>query len=501
MNGSGSKRLVIVGGGTAGWMAAAYLNRFLVRKGWQVALVESPDIGTIGVGEATIPSLVRFLRVMQIDEARFMRACAATYKLGIRFGDWFDHDHAYIHPFGRAGEINNLDLFHFWLKVRLEGAGGAPFTDYSLQALLCERGKGPHPPDERSPLIDEGSYAYHLDAGAFAGFLREIATSEGVRHHSGEVREVRRGPWGDVESLDIGGGRELAGDLFVDCTGFRGLLVEETLGDPWIDWSHHLLCDRAVVLPLPRPEDPAPYTRSTALTAGWMWQIPLSTRSGNGYVYSSAHLDEDEAADELVARADLRRTRSADPRHLKMRIGRRKTFWNRNCVAVGLASGFVEPLESTGIHLIQRAVEWLVDHFPTGDRDDLLRAAYNRKMEALYEEVRDFIVLHYLVTDRFEPFWQDARAAAIPDTLQDRLDFYEATGSFPAEGNECFADANYYFVLAGNGRLPRRPTARAAFTPLQPIPPILAQIRAQNEAIAASLPGHGALIDAINRRA
>lgn len=500
MTASDQKRLVVVGGGTAGWMAASYLNRFLVRKGWQVTLVESPDIGTIGVGEATIPSLVRFVRAMGFDEDEFMRRTAATYKLGIQFIDWFDHGHTYFHPFGICGVVNGLDLFHFWMKRRLEAGATEAYTDYSLQALLSREGRAPRQFGGSSPIMQTGTYAFHVDAGALAQYLKEVATAEGVRHLFGEVREVRRGPWGDIASLDIGGGRELEGDLFVDCTGFKGLLIEEALGDPWIDWSHHLLCDRAVVMPLPRDEEPLPYTRSTALEAGWMWQIQLASRTGNGYVYSSAHTTADEAAATLIARADLKRARTADPRHLKMRIGRRKNFWLRNCVSVGLASGFVEPLESTGIHLIQKAVELLVDHFPSGDRDDLLRGAYNRRMESLYEEVRDFIVLHYLLTDRFESFWRDARAAAIPETLQDALDFYEANGRLPLERTDVFAESNYHFVLAGNGRLPRRPVARADFAPLQPVAPVFAQIREQNARVAAGLPPHGRLIEAVNRR-
>ncbi|MCJ2038378.1 tryptophan 7-halogenase [Methylobacterium sp. J-059] len=492
------RNLVIVGGGTAGWMAASYLNRFLVRKGWQITLVESPDIGTIGVGEATIPSLVRFLRAMDFDEDVFMRRCAATYKLGIAFTDWFGHGHRYFHPFGICGSINGLDLFHFWMKHRIEGQATEAYTDYSLQSLLADEAKGPRQHGADSPIMRTGTYAFHLDAGAFAQFLKEVATAEGVRHLFGEVRAVRRDPWGDIAAIDIGGGRELAGDLFIDCTGFRGLLIEETLGDPWIDWGRYLLCDRAVVMPLPREDDPLPYTRSTALDAGWMWQIPLSTRTGNGYVYSSQHASPDQAAQALIDRADLRRARSADPRHLKMRIGRRGNGWVRNCVAVGLASGFVEPLESTGIHLIQRALELLVDNFPAGDRDDLLRAAYNRRMQALYEEVRDFIVLHYVLTDRVEPFWRDARSVAIPDTLQDSLDAYEMDGRMHLTHSDIFSETNHHFILAGNGRLPRRPTARVDFTPLQPIVPVLRQIREQNRAMAASLPSHRALIAAIN---
>ncbi len=493
------KTLVIVGGGTAGWMAASYLNRFLVRKGWSITLVESPDIGTIGVGEATIPSLVRFIRAMNIDEDTFMRRCAATYKLGIKFTDWFDHGHTYFHPFGACPPINGLDLFHFWMKRRIEGGVADAYTDYSLQALLAQEGRGPRAFGGTSPVMRTGTYAFHVDAGALAQFLKEIATSEGVNHIFGEVREVRRGPWGDIASLDIGGGRALEADLFVDCTGFRGLLIEDALGDPWIDWSRYLLCDSAVVLPLPRDDDPVPYTRSTALGAGWMWQIPLATRTGNGYVYSSRHTTPDEAAKDLVARADLKRARTADPRHLKMRIGRRRNFWLRNCVSVGLSSGFVEPLESTGIHMIQRSIELLVDHFPAGDRDDLLRQAYNAKMESLYEEVRDFIILHYILTDRFEPFWRDARAVPIPDSLQDALDLYEANGFLPLARTDVFADTNHYFILAGNGRLPRRPTARADFAPLGPLASIFAEVQAQNREVAGGLPSHRALIEAIHR--
>ena len=339
------RRVLIVGGGTAGWMAAAILRRATKHIGVQVTLVESPDIGTIGVGEATIPSLVQFVRAMGFDEKVFMRACSASYKLGIRFTDWVRPRHEYWHPFGPCGgSINGIDLFHFWARRRRNDPA-LHYYDYSLQAELCHAERAPRPFSGASPVIETGAYAYHLDAAELAQFLRSVATADGVEHVFGKVEQVFRDESGAIARVAIVGGREIAADLYVDCSGFAGLLAEKALGDPWIDWSHLLLCDRAVAMPVPHHGSFPPYTHSTALEAGWMWQIGLSSRTGTGYVYSSAHLGQDAAEARLIERADLRRARAADPRHLKIRVGRRTSFWNRNCIAIGLAAGFVEPLE------------------------------------------------------------------------------------------------------------------------------------------------------------
>jgi tryptophan 7-halogenase len=492
--------ILIVGGGTAGWMAAVMLNRVMRRQGTTVTLVESADIGTIGVGEATIPSLVRFVRHLGVEEADFMRRCSATYKLGILFSDWIRKDHRYWHMFGPCGgRINGLDLFHFWMKMRQEGRDSAEYSSYSLQTILSEAEKGPRPIEGDSRVIEAGTYAYHLDAAGFATYLREIATSEGVIHIYGNVREVQRAADGSIAAIDIGGERQFVADFYVDCTGFAGVLVEKALEDRWIDWSNVLLCDPAVVLPLPRSEAIAPYTRSTALEAGWMWQIPLSTRTGNGYVHSSAHIEPEAAAEALIKRTDLRRARAADPRFLRMRVGRRTRFWLHNCVAVGLSSGFIEPLESTGIHLIQRAIELLIDHLPDMELADPPRRAYNRAMAGLYDEVRDFVLLHYYLTRRDEPFWRDSRAVPLPDSLSEALALYKETGKLEPIDTTVFADTNYFFILAGGDLLPRRTLPRAALAPSGETRQVLDRIREQNMVFARAMPSHRELIDSINR--
>jgi tryptophan halogenase len=493
------ERVVIVGGGTAGWMAAAYLNRYLKRLNAKVVLVESPTLGTIGVGEATIPSLVHFIRLMNLDENEFMRRCSATYKLAIRFDDWYRPGTTYWHPFGVCARLDGLDLFHFWLKRRLDAGEALAYADYSVQVQLCGEEKAPRPFNGATPITNVGAYAYHLDASAFGEYLKGIATSEGVQHLFGDVRDVALDPHGDISSLDIGGGRRLAGDLYVDATGFRGRLIEQALADPWIDWSRYMLCDRAVALPLPRSDSFPPYTLSTALPAGWRWQIPLSSRTGSGYVYSSAHLSDEAATEALVARSGLRRARSADPRLLKIRVGRRQNFWLRNCVAIGLASGFVEPLESTGIHLIQEAIFQLVAYLPDRDFDDALRRAYNARMAAMYDEVRDFIVLHYLLAGREEPFWRDARNVPLPDTLRESLAVYEENGRVENARLRLFIEASYFSILTGNARLPRRPIAEADCANVVELGRLLAQVRASNDELTARMPSHKAVLAELHR--
>jgi tryptophan halogenase len=489
------KRILIVGGGTAGWIAALYLSRIARRIGCEVVLVESPAIGTIGVGEATIPTLVDFVRSLGLDEHELMRRCSATYKLGIRFEGWGGEGHSYWHPFGGSGQIGGLDSYHYWLKRLKDRGDGGRYSDYAPQARLAEGGFGPCPTTLRN-----GSYAYHLDAMAFAQYLKELSTAEGVRHLFGTVGEIVQNAEGDIQSVDIGGDRRLSADLFIDATGFAGLLIEKTLGDPWIDWSSSLLCDRAVAMPLPAEDAKPPFTRSIAARAGWMWRIPLSSRTGTGYVYSSRHASDQEAVDELIGRADLAKRRSADPRLLSMRIGRRTEFWQRNCIAVGLSSGFVEPLESTGIHLIQKAVQLLADHLPRTPVDPPLRHSYNRAMGHAYEEIRDFIILHYLVARREEPFWRDARSVDLPDSLPAFLDLYDVCGLVDRRRCDVFPESSYHFILSGCDRLPARPAARAEAVNVAEIGDILSQRRDQIAALAREAKSHDSMLAQIHRR-
>ncbi len=485
--------LLIVGGGTAGWMAAVFLNRFLRSTGCTITLVESAEIGTISVGEATVPPLVKFVRILDLDEAEFMRRCAATYKLGIKFIDWKPDNRAYWHPFGVCGgSIEGIDLFHFWLACKRAGRDVGPYSSYSLQALLGDSGKAPRPGRGSSPIMESGAYAYHVDAAALAEYLKEIATGEGVVHLFDDVNGVALDPNGKIDHIVTKGDRHLTADLFVDCTGFAGLLIEQALGDPWIDWSHYLLCDRAVVLPLPGEPEMHPFTRATALTAGWMWQIPLRHRLGCGYVYASSHLADDAAADELLA-AVSRPANGEAPRFLNMRIGRRTQFWLGNCVSVGLSSGFVEPLESTGLYFIQRGLELLLEYLPDRSLNPALVRTYNKKMTAVLEEVRDFIILHYILSEHGgRHFWQDSRNVPVPDTLLAMLELYDEAGKIEDDRVSLFREPSLYFILSGNGRLPRRPHRQAEFADPDKVCEVLGKIRAQNNSLAARLPTHGA---------
>lgn len=489
------RNVLIVGGGVAGWMTAAILRRSTRHLGTRIALVEQPNIDTFGVGEATLPSLVQFVRAMGFDEAAFLRAVSGTYKLGIRFTDWVEPGREYWHPFGPCGGlINGLDLFHFWSQRRGFDRVAPAYADYSLQASLAQQERAPGPFSGASPVLETGAYAYHVDASRLAAFLRDEATRDGVEAIFGEVQSVTRRGDGGIASVELVGDRTIAADLYVDCTGFSGSLIETSLEDPWIDWSNWLPCDRSVVMPLPRTSRFAPYTHSTALDAGWMWQIPLSSRAGNGYVYSSAHTTEDEAAATLIDHADLKRARAADPRLVQHRVGRRQTFWLHNCVAIGAAAGFVEPLESTTLHLIQRGAEALVELFPDLRFDSSLPRAYNATMAAQFAEVRDFVLLHYHVSRREGAFWQDARAVTLPGSLQEMLALYDEIGAIAGEGRRVFRDPSYYFVLAGADRLPRRPAFRADIGNAAEIDAILAQIRHGNRVFVDQMPTHRDLL-------
>lgn len=495
--GGAVRQILIVGGGTAGWMAAALLKRMLRPAGCRVTLIESAEVGTIGVGEATVPPLVEFVRAMKLDERELMRRCHATYKLGIKFIDWHRPGHVYWHPFGLCGgHIDGMDLFHFWLRRTLAGGDVGPYSGYSVQARLGDAGKAPRPRNGSSPVIDSGAYAYHIDATALADTLRRLATGEGVTHLVDTVRHVAADAGGAITHIDTEAGRRLKADLYVDCSGFAGRLIEQALGDPWIDWSDTLLCDRAVVAPLAADGRFLPYTCSTAMSAGWMWRIPLGHRIGCGYVYSSRHLSDDAAVEEMRASAG---ESPVEPRRLAMRVGRRSAFWRGNCVAVGLASGFVEPLESTGIYLIQRSLELLLDYLPDRDFNPVLRRAYNARMAAIYEEVRDFILLHYLLSTRdTDAFWRDSRRVAVPDSLAQTIALHDECGKVEPNRVALFQEPSLHFLFTGNQRLPRRALVAAEIAPIPRIDQVLGEMRAQNRRLIDSLPPHAELMTALH---
>lgn len=447
----GMNRIVIVGGGTSGWMTAAALARFLDLSHWQVTLIESDEIGTIGVGEATIPMIRNFNQALGIDEAEFMAATQGSYKLGINFEGWGGFDQDYIHAFGLVGRgLGLLPFQHYWLRGRAEGLA-EPLGDYVLNAVAAHAGRFAHvvrAPDSPLPPLP---YAYHLDATLYARYLRGYAEKGGVVRREGRIVEVlRHGESGDVAALRLADGGELAGDLFVDCSGFRSLLLGEALGVGYEDWSQWLACDRAVAVPTARTDPLVPYTRSIAQRAGWRWRIPLQHRTGNGHVFCSDLMSEDEATQHLLDQVDGEVL--AEPRVVRFRSGCRTRFWERNVVAIGLASGFIEPLESTAIHLVQTAISRLLDFLPNGPVAAADRDGFNRLALFEIEKIRDFVILHYAANGRHgEPFWDHKRTMELPQPLAERIAMFRASGRIVREHDELFDVPGWVQVMIGQG--------------------------------------------------
>ncbi|MBW8733520.1 MAG: tryptophan 7-halogenase [Asticcacaulis sp.] len=465
------RRIVIVGGGSAGWMTAAALGRFLRASPNNVVLVESDEIGTIGVGEASLPLLALFNRLLGIDERDFVMKTQATFKLGIEFVDWTRKGHRYFHPFGQYGQnIDVCDFHHHWLKARAAGAGGE-LDDYNLNTVLARQNRfNLRSADPSSPMSGV-AHAYHFDAGLYAAYLRSHAEKLGVTRIEGRiVRAHQDAGTGFVTAVELADGQVIDGDFFIDCSGFRALLIEETLKTGYVDWTGLLPCDRAAAVPsarLPSSSEAVgqkkgaltPYTRSTAREAGWQWRIPLQHRTGNGYVFSSAHIGDDEAVATLLANLDGQAL--ADPRIIRFTTGRRAQAWNKNVVAIGLSAGFLEPLESTAIHLVQKGVTKLLKCLPDGDFAPQLRDEFNRQTAFDYEDVRDFLVMHYKLTGRDDTeFWRYNRHNTISQTLQDRMDLFAATGRIFVNEHELFKLASWLAVMTGQGLMP------AAYDPM-----------------------------------
>jgi tryptophan halogenase len=448
------REVVIVGGGTAGWMAAAALAKFLANGHTRIRLIESDEIGTVGVGEATIPTIQTFNRMLGIDEDDFIRQTQGSFKLGIEFVDWGKLGDRYFHPFGAFGQdLEGLSFHQFYLKLAAAD-GCAALWEYSPGSVAAGAGRFARVAgDPASPFARPG-YAFHFDAGLYARYLRGYAEARGVERIEGKIVEVALRPSdGFVEAVTLADTRRLEGEMFLDCSGFRGLLIEEALGTGYEDWRHWLPCDRAVAVPTARTEEPVPYTRASARTAGWQWRIPLQHRTGNGYVYAGAHISDEAATDELLGQLDG--TMLAEPRRLRFVAGRRRLLWNRNVVALGLAGGFLEPLESTSIHLIQTGIAKLLSLFP--DRRFLATEAneYNRLMTAAFDGVRDFIILHYYATQRSDtPFWNAVRSMTPPDSLSAKLELFRTKGRFFRYDDELFSTASWVAVMLGQGIVP-----------------------------------------------
>jgi len=447
MEGQKIKRVVIAGGGTAGWIAAFALIRNL--KGLvDITLVESEEIGTVGVGESTIPTSRTFHQFMGIDEADFVRATGSTFKLGIAFENWRTEGSRYFHPFGRIGHSTWLaDFHHFWLRAKDLGFGGE-LGDYCLEQQAGEARKF-----EWTPQLAT-NYAYHLDAGLYGKYLRKLAEAEGVTRVEGKIAEVRQdGESGDIQSLLLELGQEIAGDLFLDCTGFRALLLGQKLGAEFEDWTNWLPTDSAIAVQTSEVEAPRPYTRAMAHKAGWMWRIPLQHRVGNGIVFSSAHMKPDEA--ERLLRDRLEGDVLIEPRLIRFRAGSRRKVWVRNCIGLGLSTGFIEPLESTSIHLIMIAVTRLLQMFPYAGIGDAAAERFNFLAERELEGIRDFIVLHYHATQRDDSdFWRHCRTMAVPDSLAQRLALFRDQAHVFQESHDLFTVDSWVTVMLGQGVIP-----------------------------------------------
>jgi tryptophan halogenase len=480
------RRIVIVGGGTAGWVAASMLARALPGGACTITLVESPDVPIVGVGEATIPPFVDLLNFLSIDQADFIRHTQASYKLGIRFDDWLCPGTSYWHPFGTFGQgINRRPFLHAWHRARHEGTD-MRIGDYSACAQLGEAGRFlGGAAGERAGV----KHALHFDAARVAGYLRSYATTIGVRRLERTVLGASLRPNGFIEALQLDGDEMLHGDLFIDCSGFRAVLAEQVLHSGWLDWSDLLPCDTAIAAPTTAVLPRQPFTRATARAAGWRWRIPLQHRTGNGYVYCSGGTSKADAEADFLAGIDGKPI--AEPRLLRFQAGRRRAFWTRNCIAVGLASGFLEPLESTSIHLAISAVYALLEHFPDRDFDAHNIAAYNSGLVEEIERARDFIFLHYHLSARDDSdFWRQMRATPMPDTLRERVEIYRATGRIRPRAGELFTDLSWFYVLDGMGVRP------SAYDPLIDIVPpdhfasMLAQMARQTEEACRTAPSH-----------
>ncbi len=490
------KRIVIVGGGTAGWMSAALLAKALGTVNYDITLVESAEIGTVGVGEATIPPILAFNDLLGLNEDEFIRETQATFKLGIDFVDWKRPGTRYFHPFGYYGsDMDGISFHDFWL--RFAAMGGSPdFGRYNAETVAAME-------DRFSRAAGTGrlNYAFQFDAGLYAAYLRRFSEKRGVVRQEGKVVRVDQDPQsGFVTALGMENGSTVAGDLFLDCSGFRGLLIEQTLKAGYDDWSHWLPCDRAAAVPCEHGQLPSgerapitPYTRVTAREAGWQWRIPLQHRIGNGYVFCSKFIGEDEACEKLLTRLDGKALK--DPKVLRFTAGHRKSMWVKNVVALGLASGFLEPLESTSIHLSQLGISRLLSMMPKSGINPAVVAEYNRLMTFDYNNVKDFLIAHYKVTERDDtPFWRHCRDMDIPDSLKARLEIFREQGRAGVQQTEMFKESSWFAVLLGQGLWPKdyNPVADA-ITP-DDLKQRLARMRTQVQDITRNLPTHDAFI-------
>lgn len=449
------KRIVIVGGGTAGWITAAMLSAQLPMATHDIVLVESTSQGTIGVGESTIPPILRLVSSLGIDEADFIAKTRACYKLGIRFVDWKAKGEHYFHPYGRVGNrIAQVDFYQCWLKTALHGEH-YPLSAFSPCAVMAEQSRFIPPSMAQNTPVGGADYAVHLDARLVVDYLRDYGLARGVVHREGDVENVIQHDNGFIHGLRLHSGERIEGDLFIDCTGFSAALIGSALAVPFDDWSAYLPCDKAIVVKTAAAGERLPYTTAHARKAGWSWHIPLRDSTGHGYVYASQFTSDAEARALLMSHLD--ETPLAEPRVISFTSGRRAAFWQHNCVAVGLAAGFIEPLESTAIHFVTRAIDMLLRYFPDCACDPLLQREYNQRIGVDYDEVRDFIVLHYCTSQRRDsPFWRHCADMPLPESLQERIALFKEQGLVREHSESVFSPASWQSVFEGMGVRPRR---------------------------------------------
>ncbi|MDO3385662.1 tryptophan 7-halogenase [Gilvimarinus sp. SDUM040013] len=493
--------VVIVGGGTSGWMTAAGIARIAPPQ-TSITLVESEDIGVIGVGEATIPTLFEFNDFLGIKESDMLSECQGTFKLGIDFVDWLKKGQAYFHPFGFFGRDTPEFSFHqLWLRLRELAANEGRTVDaaedinqYNLCTAAARLGRFAQPQGGGDAILSTMRYAYHFDSIAYGQMLRRYAEKRGVKRVEGTVVSVHKNiENGTITSVELEEGTRIVGDFFIDCSGFKSLLIEGAMASDYIDWSHYLPCDRAIALPTEGISTPDPFTRATADNAGWRWRIPLQQRMGNGYVYSSAHASEDDVYEKLMAGAEG--APLSDPKPLRFRTGHRQKFWEKNCVAIGLAGGFIEPLESTSIHLAQMGIQRLLNLWPGRGYNPAEIAHYNRVMTADYERLRDFIVLHYNATEREDTeFWRYVKNMAIPDSLQATIEIFKGSGRLIPSPEDLFTPHSWLAVMLGQGIYPKNYDKLVEQVPSESLAQNMQLLRDSVSKTAAALPTHSEYI-------
>ena len=484
------RRVVIVGGGTAGWMTAATLGRFLKNGYSEIRVIESEEIGTVGVGESTIPQMRIFNRMLALDENEFVSRTQATFKLAIEFRDWRRIGDAYFHPFGPYGlDMEGVSFHAYWLKLHSMGQA-AELGDYSLELSAARQSRFMRPIEKRNSPLSAIAYAFHFDAGLYAKFLREFAEKHGVRRTEGKIVDVLlNGESGFIDAVKLADGQRIEGDLWIDCSGFRGLLIEQALKTGYEDWSHWLINDRAWAVPCEKAGDRHPVTRAIARTAGWQWRIPLQHRIGNGYAFSSRFVSEDEAANTLLSNLEGKPLK--DPMLIRFTTGKRRKSWNKNCVAIGLSAGFMEPLESQSIFLIQVAIARLLTVFPDRGFEPGDTAHFNRLMDWEFDRIRDFLVLHFHANERTDsPYWEYCRNMKIPDFLTEKIALFQGHGRIFRDNNELFSDNSWFSVFLGQGLRPRSYDPLVDVMPERELHERMTNIRTVIQNSVAQMPDH-----------